>query len=61
MYQSKMFSMVSGCKLDNSRWPPENFYLDSSGCCCLIGFNFVSLSTFKNVEIKENENTYLQI
>ena len=39
----------------------KNIDLDCSGCCCLIGFIFVSLSTFKIVEIKENENTSLQI
>ena len=39
----------------------KNIDLDFSGCCFSIGFIFVSLSTFKIVEIKENENTSLQI
>ena len=39
----------------------KNIYFDCSGCCCSIGFIFVSLSTFKIVEIEENENTPLQI
>ena len=41
----------------------KNIDLDCSGCCCSIYFCFifVSLSTFKIVEIKENENTSLQI
>ena len=38
----------------------KNIDLDCSGCCS-IGFIFVSLSTFKIVEIKANENTSLQI
>ena len=39
----------------------KNIDLVCSGCCCSIGFIFVSLSTFKIVEIKENQNTSLQI
>ena len=38
----------------------KNIDLDCSGCCS-IGFIFVSLCTFKIVEIKEIENTSLQI
>ena len=39
----------------------KNIDLDCSGCCCSIGFIFVSLSTYKIVETKVNENTSLQI